>query len=286
MPETLFDREPELKTTAVASWFGSNRRLAAEVGKELRGCKWVGVPFAGGMSELACIKATTIVVGDLHRHVINLAKCIQSDELRPILVQRLSDQPFHDDVLAEAQALCRKIEPHEIPSLDLAVAYFTACWMNRSGKAGIDDEFNGRIAVRWNAHGGDSNKRYRSSILSLSAWGEIMQRCNFYVGNAFEFLEKTQDEPDHGFYVDAPWPDDGDRYKHGFTRADQRRLATKLATFSKARVVVRYGDHPLIRELYPELRWRWRRLTGRTQANNAKAEVLIINGPSSAKETA
>lgn len=35
-----------------------------------------------------------------------------------------------------------------------------------------------------------------------------------------------------------------------------------------------------LRELYPESRWNWRRLTGRTQSNAASNEVLIMNGPS------
>lgn len=150
-----------------------------------------------------------------------------------------------------------------------------------------------------------------------------MRRCEFVRMDAFEFLEKCKDTRETGIYVDAPWPDDGDRYKHKFSEGDQRRLAAKLARFERARVVIRFGDHPLIRELYPEHYerldcgrgdglvceptvceiqqgiipsagrscgprrplgngWTWIPVKGRTQTNEAKREVLIVNGPSRA----
>src|SRR5687767_7607129 len=98
---TLFEREPEMKTTALAPWFGSARMIAPLIAKELRGCKWVGVPFAGGMSELAHIKASTIVVSDLHRHVINLARVVA--ERRELLQSQLVALTFHPDELRDAQ---------------------------------------------------------------------------------------------------------------------------------------------------------------------------------------
>lgn len=290
MSRTLFDREPEMTTKALAPWFGSNRILAPMVGKELAGCKWVGVPFAGGMAEVACIKASTIVVSDLHRHVINLALCVKADDLRPRLAERLGSQPFHPDCLSTAQESCRAVEAAvnwpDMPCLDWACDYFTACWMGRSHKSGIDDEFNGGLSIRWNANGGDSNKRYRSAVASLAAWQDIMRRCNFSVLDAFEFLARCEDSDGHGIYCDPPFPGPGDRYKHncGKTEAEQRlwhrSLAEALGRFTKTRVACRFYDHPLIRELYPEPRWTWRHLKGRDQANNGeKAEVLIVNGP-------
>jgi hypothetical protein len=48
-----------------------------------------------------------------------------------------------------------------------------------------------------------------------------------------------------------------------------------------ARVVCRFYDHPLVRELYPEQRWTWRHLAGgRKQTNGDAPEVLLLNGPS------
>lgn len=65
--------------TSIASWFGSNRMLAPIVGQELAGVPWVGIPFAGGMSELVHITARTLQVNDLHEHVINLVRHGGSD---------------------------------------------------------------------------------------------------------------------------------------------------------------------------------------------------------------
>ena len=50
-----------------------------------------------------------------------------------------------------------------------------------------------------------------------------------------------------------------------------------LGEYRETRVVVRYGDHALIRELYPHEKWVWHELTGRTSANKGKAEVLLVN---------
>lgn len=271
----------ELKTTALAPWFGSNRMLAPTVGEALRGCKWVGIPFGGGMAEVAHIKASTIVVSDLHRHVINLAKCVQSDEMRPRLVERLNDTPFHPDCLTAAQTACRLWEDvtwRGTAQPDWAYDYFVACWMGRSHKCGIDDEFNGGVSVRWNANGGDSNKRFRSAVESLDGWGEIMRRCNFVVQDVFDFLDRCEDAEGHGIYCDPPFPGPGDRYKHRFTEEQHRRLAECLGEFARTRVVCRFYDHPLIRELYPEPRWNWLRLQGRKQSNDTASEVLINNG--------
>lgn len=41
-----------MKIRALVPWFGSSRIIAPHVGKALRGCRWVGVPFAGGGTTL------------------------------------------------------------------------------------------------------------------------------------------------------------------------------------------------------------------------------------------
>lgn len=266
--------------------------LGHTVAEELRGCKWVGVPFAGGMCELAHIQASTIVVGDLHRHVMNLACCLAVKEGASQLATSLSELPFHPDALKYAQSVCEEMErggfdfarKDSEPSQRWAVNYFLSQWMGRSGKAGTEGEFSGKLPVRWNANGGDSNTRFRSAVASLEAWGAIMRRCNFVVLDVFEFLERFDDQPGHGLYCDPPFPGPGDDYKHKFTIEQHRRLAKRLAAVTKGRVVCRFYDHSLIRELYPEGRWTWRRQIGRTQANKESPEVLILNGKSYATE--
>jgi DNA adenine methylase len=245
---------------ALAPWFGSGRMIAPLVGRELAGCKWIGVPFAGGMSEIAEIDARSIAVNDLHRHVVNLARVVACDIRRQHLCIRLSRLPFHPDTLATAQRNCREIENagddwlsvDSDPDTYAALWYFVCCWMGRSASGGCPREFEGGISTRWNANGGDSNTRYRSALRGLVEWGRIMRRCSFTCLDAFEFLDKCPDTKKTGIYVDANWPDDGEKYKHKIDENGQRRLAVKLASFHHARVVVRFGDHPLIRELYPE----------------------------------
>jgi site-specific DNA-adenine methylase len=267
------------KIRSIAPWFGSNRTLAKNVGEQLRGCKWVGVPFAGGMSELLHITASTIVVNDLHRDVINLACVLQHEIGKSWLVKQAQGMPFHPDILEQAQDVCRvEPPPFEHPDCLRALWYFVACWMGRSAKAGTDAEFSGGLPIRWSASGGDSNTRYRSAIESLEAWGEIMQRCNFSTLDVFDFLAKVKDEPKHGLYLDPPFPDAGDLYKHKFTEAQHRQLSERLTEFQHVRIVCRFYDHPLIREIYSQDDWDWKFATGRKQSNETAEEVLIIKG--------
>lgn len=268
--------------TALAPWFGGSRMIAHEVGNELSGLRWVGVPFAGGMAELAHIDAPSLLVSDLHKHVINLARVVANDSTRRPLLRALKRIAFHPDELKLTQEVCSRIEPTwaASPDVSLATAYFVTQWMGRSG--GTADEFKGGLSSRWNGNGGDSNTRYRSAIRSLAEWCRVMRRCNFNCMDAFDFIVKVDDDPRNGLYIDAPWPDDGDGYKHAFTENDQRRLAEMLGRFEYTRIVIRYGDHPLVRDLYDreENGWTIRKITGRTQANKEKAELLIINGES------
>ena len=269
-----------LPVTAIAPWFGCARMLAEEVGKLLKGCRWVGIPFGGGMPEVAAIDATTIVVGDLHRHVINLANVIKDPYMGVRLIRRLRREAFHDDTLRESQEWCKRHTEYpatDCRDVEAARHYFIACWMSRSGKSGIDDEFNGRLPVRWNANGGDSCKRYQSAVRSMNAFRRILQRVTLLVQDCFEFLSNCQDEPRHGVYCDPPFPDAGAKYKHKFTEAQHRQLAETLLRFRKATVVCRFYDHPLIRELYPTGKWHWHHFTGRKQSNADAPEVLLTN---------
>jgi len=269
-----------MKITALAPWYGSNRILAKYAGRLLQCCKWVGLPFAGGMCELAHMNARTMLVSDLHRHVINLAMVVADQKKKAELIDHLNNRLFHSDVLDRAQKRClaRERMPDvglQIESTQWAVDYFVCCWMARNGTAGTTDEFKAGLSVRWDAGGGDSVVRFRNAAASLEAWHKIAQRCTFVCIDVFDFLDKVKDKPEHGLYLDAPWPTDGDHYKHTFTEAQQRRLADRLDQFQHCRLVIRYGDHPLILELYHEDKWKWNRLTGRTVLNKPKQEVLI-----------
>ncbi len=266
------------KIGAIAPWYGGNRLLAEHVGRALDGCEWVGIPFAGGMAEIAEIKARTIVANDLHGGVIELARWLGESDQPGVqdLQLCLRRQLFHPDSLAYAQ---HKLQCCDWNDREVAVAFFVVAWMTRSGTAGTDAEKTAKLCLRWEAGGGDSRKRYDSAIDSLPYWSEQFQRCTFSTLDCFEFLRKCKDRPRHGIYCDPPFPGPGDKYTHTFSEADHLLLAARLEEFTEARVVIRYYDHPLIRELYPAPHWTWTHLEGRKQTNDSAPEVLIVNHP-------
>ena len=264
------------KSERLVQWFGSATDVAPEVGKLLAGCRMVYIPFCGGCSEVPWIDAKQILCNDKHRHLINLCQIVADPVSKDLLKSRADALPYHPDVLASAQSACRKFS--EIQSTDDMAAfwYFIAVWMGRGGKAGTASEFSGGLPIRWNANGGGSNRRYRTAIEALDSWGETFRRCEFTCLDAFDFLAKCQDEPMNGVYIDCNWPDLGDNYVHSIDKAGQRRLALALDLFGETKVVVRFGEHPLIRSLYrQELGWTWRPTASRNQANDVNTEFLI-----------
>lgn len=305
----------ELKVKSVANWFGRDGAVVDRVAELLRGCRWVGVPFAGGMGVLAELvkdKAFNAgVASDLHGHVINLASVLADEGLARQMFARLDAMPLNDHALADAAALCGAIENEgcdgltEAPSVDglfgrdpqthtrtsevhrvfattdvhavdWAAAYFMVSWMSRAGQSGTGSEFEpGRISVRWSAGGGSSSSRWRSAVESIPAWHEVLKRWSFVCLDVFDFLGKVPDVKGNGIYCDPPFPEAGEVYRHGMTPGDHHKLASKLAGYKAARVVVRFHDHPLVRELYPEGPWVWERLSGRAQTNEKRDEVLL-----------
>lgn len=264
--------------------FGSDRMVNDQISEAMGPRSWIGIPCAGGMGVLRKLQARSLLVGDKHHFIINLAKVVQSKRLREELVERLEISPFHPNVLQEAQHYCSSIRPElaENSPVSSAFHYFVACWMGRSGISATDDEFTGNLSVRWTSSGGDSNTRYRSAIRGLSEFVDVFQLCNFIVQDVFEFLAHVKDQFDHGLYVDPPWPGDGDSYVHKFTATQQDQLAEALHRFEKTRVVLRFGVHPDTLRRYSDAHWERIPVTSRTQGNNDKAEMLLINRSSKA----
>lgn len=277
--------QPAPSIGSLGSWFGSNCLLAPHVGRFLRGCNHVSIPFGGGMCELTEITARTVIVGDLHRHIINLAAVVKT-QCAALQTLLRAVPAFHPDVLNAAQAACLAREsavaawrPNAIDAgeaLLWARDYFVCCWMARSSQAGTDKEFGSPLSVRWDAGGGDSVVRFRNAVESLEVWERIAARCSFVCMDFFEFIENVKDAVNHGIYCDPPFPGPGDKYRHKFGEPELRRMAARLDRFRNATIVIRFYDHPLVREMYPTQTWRWHRLGGgRTQANNTPPEVLI-----------
>lgn len=271
--------------SCVASWFGSNRMLASEVGQRLKGCNWVGVPFAGGLSEVFAMDARTINVNDKHRHVMNLATCLAHHTIGPQVYRQLRRIPFHPEYLATAQRVCLEFAGR--PSIGMshddagqwAVAYFVSAWMTRHGSAGTDAEFKAGISTRWNASGGDSAAHYQGAVRAINTLRRTLRRCNFTCLDFREFLAKCKDEPGHGLYADAPFFGPGEKYTHKFTKQDHVDLRDLLLNFTHAMVVIRYYDVEFVRELYPSNTWDYQTLKGRKQTNEDASEVLITRIP-------
>lgn len=285
----------QMKIRALAPWFGGCRTIAETIGAELGRLGWCGVLFAGGMPELPHIRTQAGVAIDLHRHMINLARVVADDALLCRMIRRVDRLLFHSDVLAAAQHRCLNRE-HETsgglwangaaasgdPDVEWAADYFVCCWMGRGGYSGRGGELTQSISVRYTASGGSSAKRWRSAVESLRAWGKVLERWQFVCEDAFKFIARLKPQDRAGIYADPPWVDAGDEYIHRFTTAQHVKLAhelTKLADFGY-RVVIRYGDCQLIRDLYPpRSRWLWHRATTRDQRNGEVSEVLIVSGP-------
>jgi DNA adenine methylase len=257
---------------------GANTANAHRVGELLAGCKYVAIPFVGGFTEVPHITARMIVVNDLHKDVINLGKMVATRRKDMLAVLRWL--PVSDRARAESVAYMRSRENSDDAqaSVHRAIAYFVTQWMGRSGQAGTDKELAGGVPTRTNANGGGTAQRYWSAVKSLAQWGIVMRRCDFETLDWREFAAKYMGDFDgHGYYLDPPsWPGAKVEYTHGFAESEHRYLADTMNSYRKARIVVRYGDHPLIRELYPEGEWTWHLMDGRNQGNNAVREALIV----------
>ncbi len=155
---------------------------------------------------MASLTARTVLVSDLHSHVINLARVVADPTLNSEMRARLATLPFHPDVLRDAQEYCQWPEEGEDPDdpLEWAINYFVASWMSRNGTAGTAREFESGLSVRWTASGGDSATRFRNATESLAEWQTVLARCSFVKLDVFDFLDRVQDRPRHGIYCLLP----------------------------------------------------------------------------------
>lgn len=268
----------------IAPWFGGCRKIAEAIGGLFRGVAWVGVPFAGGLSEIPWMLAAgvnAIALNDAHRHLINLARCMADPYAGARLYRRLRRQPFAAVTLRDAQAFCAMREPDVGAFIDIdeeaAFHYFIAAWMSRSAEAGKRREFEAGLAIRYGAGGGNSVLRYANATgFGIRAWRAILSRCSFSADDCFEFLARCNDRADGGIYADPPWPVVGAAYKHGFSDEQHEQLAEALLRFKASRVVVRTGGGPLIERLYTRAQWRWLANAGRDQANAVATEWVHL----------
>ena len=266
----------KLRVATLVPWFGSNRTLAHQVGIALAGKKHVTIPCCGGLSEVAEIKAKTILCNDLHRHVINVARCAADPRIGPKFYRQCKRLVLHADVLREAQETARQELPGDGPDLRLAVAYFAATWMGMNGLAGRPNELNSGLCLRRDAGGGDPAKRYQSAVHSLVAWRRLFARCTFSTLDMFDVIADAKDKEHCAIYIDPPFPTVGN-YVFKFTTEQHKKLARMLRGFEHTRIVCRFYDHPLIRKLYKrKYGWEWKFFEGRKTSNKVGPEILLV----------
>jgi site-specific DNA-adenine methylase len=281
---------PEMTITRLVPWFGANAANADVPARLLSDCRWVYIPFAGSMTEIPHFPAATqIMVSDKHDELICLATIVADEVENARLAERLAGKLLHPREIEQAKEILERARAGGDSWLwgdgaggrptpeECAEAFFVIAWMGRSGVSGTRGELATSLALRYDAGGGDPVKRYRSAVESLEAWHQALRRCSFSRADAFEVLERLRHKDADqaiGIYADPPWPDDGDGYLHRFSDADHRRLVRALESLPH-RAVVRYGDHPLIRELYRPEAWTWHEVTGRDQHRQGKAEVFL-----------
>lgn len=261
-----------LKTKSALSWFGSDSESAAELAAMLNHCQHVTVLFVAGAGIVSRLTARAIVANDLHSLAITFYRVLAGRHglgAKHDLIERCRMTLSHPDELALAAA-----EVNSADIVDRAWAMWAICWLGRKGKGGTKGS-PGLPSVRRTAVGGTNASRVRSAADDLAAWARQFERCEWEQVCFRELLPKCADDETCGIYADPPWPGVGDKYLHPFTPQDHRDLESLLKRFTKTTVVVRYGESPMIRELYSG--WRIIEASSRTQTNAINGEIWITN---------
>lgn len=272
----------------LAPWFGGKRNLAPTIVKLLGRHRVYWEPFCGSCAVLLakppCVMET---VNDLHGDLINLARVLKNEDLALQLYNKLSRTLVHEQLFKEA-AERYKIRgyyaaQYDPPEIDRAYDYILFAWLGTNGVAGTPS-YNQGFSVRYTASGGHAAKRWQSVIESIPAWHYRLANVTILNRDAFELLERIEDNEGTAIYVDPPYIEKGAKYIHDFKSEDHQRLAEMLLRFKKTRIVVSYYDHSILNQLYPS--W-WRKKINISKAlSNAGSrgekdiraiEVLLTN---------
>jgi site-specific DNA-adenine methylase len=266
-----------MKTKSALSYYGSDSEVAPQIANYLDGCSHVTIPFVGGASILPWLKARSIVANDLNDLAIHFYRTATDPESRIELIQRCDRTLSHP---AEMELAMQTIEEYRMgecwDSELVAWAYWALCWVGRKGKGGTADMAS-VPSVRRTGIGGNNATRIRSAASDLEAWARHFERCEWECRDFRDLLPLVADGSDCGIYADPPWMDAGELYLHSFTKADHIELRNLLGRFANTKIIIRYGDHPFIRNLYRD--FHIVESSSRTQANKGVGEIwILING--------
>jgi len=262
-----------VKTNSALSWFGSDSQHREHIARYFDHCDSVTVGMVGGASIIPCMKAPRLVCNDKCDLAYNFYRCVSDPVHFAYLVNRCRDTLNHPAELRQAMVILRNQSAYRRE--ELAWAFWAACWLGRKGAGGTEN-MGGTVSVRWTP-GGANASRIITVADGLYAWRDHFKRCDFTNLCFRQLLPKVPDRLGCGLYLDPPWVEAGLSYLHTFDEKDHRDLADLVQTYVETTVLLRYRDHPLLRELYPFDMWTWVSLESRTQANTQGGEVWIIN---------
>lgn len=279
----MTQEESRMKIKALAPWFGAKRNLAPRIVEVLGPHSVYWEPFCGSMAVLLAKQPCSMeTVNDLHEDLFNLAMVIQDRGQCSDLYKRLRHVLVCEKYIDESRE--RLQEPLK-RGVDRAFWYFINSWIGRNGTAGTK-AYNQHFCRRFTKTGGAPAVRYISAVQSIPAWWRRLQRVAILNMDAFEILEKVEDQETMAMYVDPPYFTISDYYLHDFADQDHIQLATLLRRFKRARIVLSYYDHPKLSELYPD--WYQEKIEvskalshqGKRGKNDVRAvEVLLCNQP-------
>lgn len=272
-----------MKTKSALSYFGSDSEIAGRLAAMLEHCSHVTIPFVGGAAILPHLRARAIVANDRHKDAVVFYRVLSgvygpTQKIR--LIRECRRTLSHPVELEQALEILRDITDG-IPPYGRAWAFWAACWLGRKGKGGTKYQ-GGMPSVRRTANGGTNASRIRVAGEDLEEWAEHFRRCEWESVCFRELLPKVADRSGCGLYCDPPWVKAGKDYLHPFDERDHRDLAELLERFESTAVVVRYGDDPLVRELYPPDRWQIHETQSRTQAGTNCGEVWFTRNTTEA----
>lgn len=259
-----------MKTKSALSYFGSDSEVAPFLASMLAHCRHITIPFVGGAAIIPHLTAKGIVANDLNDYAINFYQCLSGhygNEIRDDLIKRCQHTLSHPTTIKQAEADLQSLYPHR-----QAWAYWAICWVGRKGKGGTKAK-PGLPSIRHTADGGNNATRLRAAADDLWAWARSFERCEWTARDFRPLLAATADRRDCGIYLDPPWIAAGKAYLHEFSDLDHLQLREALERFTETTIVIRYGDHPTIRDLYHD--WAIEDAGSRTQSNKKTGEIWI-----------
>lgn len=248
-----------MKINALAPWAGSKRQFAHIIA-ELAGKRrmWYEM-FAGGVSLIWAQPICDVeMLCDLNDEIITVAHTLQNRPNEVLLLLR--DMSFSRETFDLAVA--NKTNMHDTASW--TANRLAAWWMGLNGLAGTEEK--PVFGTRKTKTGGSPITRWNSFRESLPEMIERMKHCAF-LHRDFRNTE-LPDEKGVVIYADPPYVRKSFRYLKDFSYMDHHLLADKLNKIQRSKVIVSYGDDPLVDKLYKG----WQKIT--LPASNSMAHSL------------